>query len=389
MTLHKIGLSIAGCLFLALPASAQLTALEGYIKNADGTAAANTMVKLIRTDVNRTYPVKTDKKGHYMHTSLPIGFYAVVVAVEGKDVAGISGIRSQPGDPLMVSIDLGASPQDQVRRVKSDLTKMGAEWSYVRSMTAQPGPASQSGTGLPSAPAAKTGFPAGEQRLQEPKPDAAQETQMKAGQDARSSFAAGLESLGARRYPEAVAELTKASELNPKDALIWANLGTAYAGQAGTKAGPEFDSTMEKALGAYGKSVELKPNDAITHGNYALALAKARRLIQMHAELKILAELDPAQVPRACYNIGSLLVNTGQSEAALEVFKTGIAAAPNDAANAETYFQYGIALMSKATVGDGGKLIPAAGTKESFRKYLELAPTGPNAQAAKDLLGTI
>ena len=220
MTLQNIGLSIVGCLLFALPASAQLTSLEGYIKNAAGTPAANTVVKIMRTDVNRTYPVKTDKKGHCMPTSLPIGFYAVVVAVEGKHVAGVSGIRSQPGDPLMISIDLGASPQDQVRRVKHALTKLGAEWSFIRSMSAQAGPASQPGTGVQPAPVAQSASRAGEQRPQEPKPDVAQEMQMNTSQDARSALAAGLEALGTRRYDEAVAALKKASEFNPKDALF-------------------------------------------------------------------------------------------------------------------------------------------------------------------------
>ena len=34
-------------------------------------------------------------------------------------------------------------------------------------------------------------------------------------------------------------------------------------------------------------------------------------------------------------------------------------------------------------------MTPVSGTVEAFRKYLQLAPTGPNAQGAKDMLNTL
>jgi hypothetical protein len=44
--------------------------------------------------------------------------------------------------------------------------------------------------------------------------------------------------------------------------------------------------------------------------------------------------------------------------------------------------------MAKATL-QGEKTIPAPGTVEAFQKYLEVAPTGPNAQNAKDMLASL
>jgi hypothetical protein len=43
-------------------------------------------------------------------------------------------------------------------------------------------------------------------------------------------------------------------------------------------------------------------------------------------------------------------------------------------------------LISKATTDKSGKVIPAPGTEEALNKYLELQPTGPNAEAAKGML---
>jgi hypothetical protein len=43
-------------------------------------------------------------------------------------------------------------------------------------------------------------------------------------------------------------------------------------------------------------------------------------------------------------------------------------------------------LLAKATLDKEGKMIPPAGAKEAIQKYLEIAPTGPNAESAKQLL---
>ena len=55
----------------------------------------------------------------------------------------------------------------------------------------------------------------------------------------------------------------------------------------------------------------------------------------------------------------------------------------------DAYYQYGVALVSKAQIGADGKVTPVPGTVEAFQKYLELAPNGTFAQQAKDMLGTL
>ena len=61
-----------------------------------------------------------------------------------------------------------------------------------------------------------------------------------------------------------------------------------------------------------------------------------------------------------------------------------------DANFADAYYQYGLILAGKASVDTAtGKVTPAPGTVEAFQKYLELAPTGANAQAAKDMIASL
>ena len=86
------------------------------------------------------------------------------------------------------------------------------------------------------------------------------------------------------------------------------------------------------------------------------------------------------------FNLGALLLETGQGDAAAEQFKHAIDADPN---YAEAQYQYGMALVAKATLASNGKMVAPPGTLEAFRKYLALAPKGPNAQSAKDMIAAL
>jgi cytochrome c-type biogenesis protein CcmH/NrfG len=79
-------------------------------------------------------------------------------------------------------------------------------------------------------------------------------------------------------------------------------------------------------------------------------------------------------------------VNANQSEDAGKAFKKAIDLQPT---YADAYYQYGVTLVSKAQIGSDGKVTPVPGTVEAFQKYLELQPTGPYAQGAKDMLTTL
>jgi tetratricopeptide (TPR) repeat protein len=98
------------------------------------------------------------------------------------------------------------------------------------------------------------------------------------------------------------------------------------------------------------------------------------------------AQLDPSQAGRAYYNLGAVLVNTGQLDPAADAFRKAISIDPN---YADAHYQLGISLMGKATTSAAGKITPAPGTVEEFQKYLELQPNGPNAETAKAMLAQL
>jgi tetratricopeptide (TPR) repeat protein len=97
------------------------------------------------------------------------------------------------------------------------------------------------------------------------------------------------------------------------------------------------------------------------------------------------AQLDPANAAKYYYNMGAVMMNTGQNEAAGEAFKKAIAANPK---YAPAQYQYGIYLVGKAQIGADGRIQPPPGTREAFQAYLELEPNGQFAQSAKEMLAS-
>lgn len=357
----------------------QLTALEGDVRDEAGKPLANAEVRIARLDANRVYPVKSDKKGHYFYSGLPAGLYSLTVQVEGRPVGGVNGILTRQGTPLTVDLYLGDTPEQQADRAKQQVRKMQGEWSYIKPMVI-PGVSAQSvpPSSAQSSQAAQGGAPDANQRAE----------LLKQRQSLTDAFSAGVAALDNKRYAEAIVFFKKALDADPKQSLVWANLGSAYVKLAGTQTGSESAAALQQGLDAYAKSIELKPDEAVVHNNYALALARAGRFPEMRAEMERCAALDKPSAYHAYYNLGAALSNGGNMDEAAAAFKRAIDASP-EPGNSEAYYAYAMALMSKAGTRSDGKMSPVAGTVEALRKYLELTPQGPNASAAKELLAAL
>ena len=364
MKFRNLILATAGLLFFGFTAMAQITAIEGDVKADDGKPLVGAVVKIDRFDITAHYKTKTDKKGHYFYNGLPLGNYNVTIEVDGKDVDQQKGVRSKLGDPTNVSFDLQASKKSR-DAAQAAMQQAGAGGQLTKDME----------RGMSAAEKATL-----EKTLKE------REGQLKQHKELNDAFNVGMTAIADKQYDQAVQALTKASEIGPTELAVWANLADAYMKLAGTKTGPEFDDAATKGLAAYAKAIELKPEDAATHNNYALALVQAKKVPEAQAELTKAAQLDPTNAGKYYYNLGAVLTNANQADAAVEAFQKAIAADPK---YAEAYYQYGVSLVSKASYGADGKVTPVPGTVEALQKYLELAPSGQFAQAAKDMLTTL
>jgi tetratricopeptide (TPR) repeat protein len=353
-------MAVSGLALFALAATAQQGSMEGNVKGADGKPLAGAVVKIDRTDIKAHYQVKSDKKGHYFHAGLPYGTYTVSIEVDGKDQLVQQGVPLRGGDPINVPIDL------------SQAAAAGAD-AQAKAQAAQ----AAADAGRRESPAEKAAREKAEKEREEA---------LKKNKELNDSFNAGIAAAQAKQYDQAVASFEKASELGPTQHVVWAQLAEAEINLAGTKSGADADAATQQGLAAYGKAIELKPDDAGYHNNFALALARAKKFPEAQAELTKAATLDPPNAGRYYYNLGALLVNAGQNEPAGEAFKSAI---DKDPTYADAQYQYGVYLLSKATVGADGKVTPVAGTADAFQKYLQLKPDGPFADSAKSMLASL
>lgn len=360
-TLARLG---AGLMVLAFTSLAQVTSIQGDVKGADGQPLAKAQIVIERTDIKGHYPVKTDKKGHYIYTGLPIGTYNVMLMVDGKEADSVKGVRTHPGDPIEEDFNLKDSKADQSNK-QAEYQKALETGQMSKELERQLSP---------------------EQKEQLKKDMEKREASMKKNAALNQAYNDGINALNAKQYDQAIENLKKASDLDPSQIAVWSNLATAYTELAHTKTGADYDSNMQQALDCYTKALALKPEDAGLHNNYALTLARDKKFDQAQAELQKAAELDPQNAGKYYYNLGALLVNAGQNEPASAAFKKAIDLQPT---YADAYYQYGVTLVSKAQIGADGKVNPVPGTVEAFQKYLELQPTGTYAQQAKDMLQTL
>ena len=213
------------------------------------------------------------------------------------------------------------------------------------------------------------------------------EEQIQKRQQLMSHYDAGMAAMRAEDYEAAIPELQAAAEVDPTQHVLFAQMGEAYREMASkATASEEREELNRKSLEAYQKSLELKPDNPSYHNNFALALAAAERVEEASVELEKAAELDPANAGSYYFNLGAVLINTGQSEAAVDAFRKATEMDPD---YAEAYYQLGIMLTGLASLDSSGNVNPVPGTLEALQKYLELAPNGPNAAAAKSLLDTM
>jgi tetratricopeptide (TPR) repeat protein len=365
MKFRNLALAAGGLLVFAFASLAQVTAIEGDAKGADGQPLLQAVVNIERIDIKGHYTTKTDKKkGHYIYTGLPIGTYNISLVVDGKEVDSVKNVKTHPGDPIRYDFNLKAAKAENSNK----------QQMYQKALE----------TGEVSADLKRQLSP--EQLEQLKKDMEKKEAGMKKNAALNSAYNDGLAALNAKDYDKAIENLNKAAEIDPTQIAVFSNLATAYTELAKTKTGADFDGNMQKALDVYGKALALKPEDPGIHNNFALTLARAKKFPEAQAELQKAAELDPQNAGKYYYNLGALLVNAGQNEPAGNAFKKAIELQPT---YADAYYQYGVTLVAKAQTSADGKVTPVPGTIEAFQKYIELQPTGPYAQPSKDMLAML
>jgi tetratricopeptide (TPR) repeat protein len=354
----------ASVLLVASSVWAQVTTLEGDVKDENGKPVPGALIVLNRTDIKGHYQVKSNKKGHWFYTGLPFGTYDISCQVAGNVVDKEAGVKSKYGESVTVDFNTGRNKAQQAAAMKAAETGQLTD-DQTRGLSAK-------------------------QKAELEEKAKAQAETMKKNKALNDAFNAGVEAMKTKDYKTAVDQFTKASQLDATQQAVWAQLGDADSGLAATQTGDEKTKSYDQALAAFQKALDLKPNDpgnAAIYNQMGNIYGSEKKMPEATQALTKAAQLDPAMAAKAYYNMGANLVNSGQNEQAADFFKKAIDADPN---YADAHYQYGISLMAKATVDSKtGKVVPPEGTAEQFQKYLELKPDGPYAQPSKDMLASL
>jgi len=344
------------------PVFAQATGtVKGVVRDQDGKPITEGTVEWQNQDTGRKYTLKLNKKGEYFSLGISPGKYKVTLfGADGKQIYYMTGITVGL-DELVQDIDLkkeaaaqatgqGLTPEqkEQLKQQQEAQAKAQKENMTVKSLNEKLG-------------AAKTASDAGD-------------------------------------FDTAIKVLTEGTQIDPNRDLLWFKLGDAYRQSAAKQTDPaEKKSRYEQAGNAYQKAIDLKtanpdPKDADAnqkiaayYNNMAEVYHKSGKNDEAVAAYNKAAQLDPTRAAQYEFNIGAVLTNSGKVDDAIVAFDKVIAADPT---KADAYYWKGVNMIGKATL-KGDKMVAPDGTAEAFNKYLELAPTGPYAQPAKDMLASI
>jgi tetratricopeptide (TPR) repeat protein len=369
---------------IAVPSYSQTGAfatVKGVVKDAQGNPIPDAQVVWHNNDNGRVYKLKTNKKGEYFSLGVEPGKYDITVSKDGKEV---SSKKDYPVTVDEITVDFDAK-QEQQQAIQDTAKQHGLTPEQVKQMQEQQAAAEKYNTNI---------------KTINEKLKAATASQQAGNDDA------------------AIATLNEATQMGPNEDLLWFRLGQAYLDSAKKQTDPaEKTKRYTEAYNDLQKAIDLKKNApksdaagtpgappkqanptqgptdnvrlAAYYDNLANAAVRVGKTDEAVSAYKQAADLDPAHGGMYYFNLGAILTNNNASndpnlrKQAIEAFDKAIAADPN---HADAYFWKGQNYMGMASTDKDGKIVVPEGTADSYKKYLELQPSGPHAEEAKQML---
>jgi tetratricopeptide (TPR) repeat protein len=212
--------------------------------------------------------------------------------------------------------------------------------------------------------------------------------------DARADIASA-------NFDAAIKAMTDATTAKPDEAILWITLGDAQLGQAtaadkAAHAAHATDASLPDkytaAATSYQKALSL--NGAAAKPSADLTAAANNQLGQIYGKTgktkeasdayELAAKTDPTKAAMYYFNEAATLYNAQDMDDAAAAADKAIAADPT---KAQAYYIKGQSLVQKATVdAKTNKITVPPGCVEAYQKFLELAPTGPQADEVKGVL---
>ena len=349
------------------PVFAQNSAtVKGVCKDLQGNPIADGTVLYVNQTNGQKYPLKTNKNGAYFSLGLSAGAYNIALYRNADD--------AKAGKELFhannFTVVLGENTLD------FDLKKEQQRAAQGQGLT-----------------------PEQVKQMQE-----AQEKAQKEGNTVKAlneKIVAANAAIKAGDFDTAINTLTEATQTDATRDIIWAQLADAYRSSALKQTDPaEKAKRLQEAITDYQKAIDLKrksieaaakkdPDDskrlAAYYNNLGEADGKAGKIDDAVKAYNQAAQINPESAASYYYNAGAVFTNAGKVDDAIAAFDKCIAVDPT---KADAYYQKGVNMIGKATL-QGDKMVAPPGTAEAFQKYLELQPTGPYADVAKQMLASI
>jgi len=338
--------------------------VKGTCKDAQGNPIADAVVLWANLENGQKYTLKVNKKGEYFSLGITPGRYNVTLYKSSDDQKAGKELFHQ--NNFTVQLDENTLDFDLKKETEN----------------------AAKGVGLTP-----------EQLKQQQEQAAKAQKEQNTVKSLNDRLNAAKVAADAGDFDTAIAQLNDANQVDPSRDLIWFKLGDYYRLSAAKQTDTaEKQKRYGSAADAYQKAIQLKqaaPADkdpaaaaktlAAYYNNLAEAYDKSKRVDDAVKTYELAAQSDPSSASQYYFNTGAVLTNAGKVDDAIAAFDKVIAADPN---KADAYYWKGVNLIGKATL-QGDKMVAPPGTAEAFQKYLELQPTGTNADAAKQMLTSI
>jgi tetratricopeptide (TPR) repeat protein len=354
---------IAGPLaaWLAPPAFAQGGTLAGTVFDLTGKPDPDITVSVKNTETNKQTDSVTDPKGHYSVPGLGPGTYNV--DVKGKDKDGKEELIYQAG----IKIAAGTIPVFDINLKELQESGKLAAIEAVRKQQE----AEQQFQQL------KTHYDAGIAAIEQMK--TAQTKLAQTPKDQQDPVKAQISQAGGTAVEELSAALSLEKPEDPNRPIVLSRLGEAY----------EAMGKWQEAADTYQKAIALKPDVAANYNNLGNDLAKLGKVDDARAAYQKYVDLNPTDAALAWRNFGTVLYNSNRMKESIDPLQKATTLDPK---NATAWLLLGIALvntMEFKTEGDKITPVMQPGTVEAYQHAIDLDPTGPIGQQAKDGLASL
>ncbi|MGA7339210.1 MAG: hypothetical protein WBE72_11365 [Terracidiphilus sp.] len=372
--------------FALLPAAAQQPAagaaasantgkIHGHVTNPTGEPQANGSVSLSTDGGNTlkfTFPV--DTSGNYFGEAAP-GTYMVVYRAPdtpvGKMVDDLPNIKVVEGQDVEADLDMSRQayidkmPEDQKKQLE-DLKKANAEAmkanQVINHLNADLKVVAQDKKDIDAAPVT-----------------AAQQLGAAA---AKPDVDAKVAEIRTAKYADIETMMTKDTEAMPTEALLWANLGYAQAGE----------KKYDDAIVTYKKAIELetaakKPRMeviGVAQAGLGEVYARTGKVPEANAAYDAAAKADPTRAALHLRNESVIFFQEHNTTAQVAAADEAIKIDPTDAI---LYYIKGQGLIQNATIDPKTqRIVLPDDCTAAYQKYLDLAPTGPYASEVAGIL---